>query len=296
MRQKGFSQIYLVVAFLAIVILGGVYYLSVNKSFVPTNIFSAPLTPIPSVEWKTYSNQYFTFNYPSNWQVEREMVGPIETGVNILGPEGSIYSRWGNGLGGGCEPEQREKIFAFGENQEVCHAIFGNGTEQWGIINKKLDNKTTLGTTVVVNDPSQQNREVVFKILDSFKFGNQPQAVDTSNWLTHRELDYGLTMKYPSTWKLNSDKGIFSIYEDTPDRSRIDLYKDFQGGFCEGSDYKESTFTIESNVKAKRIECSVEIAVNFNKNGEDLWLIATFVNDNNRETFHQIINSLKLTQ
>ena len=123
----------------------------------------------------------------------------------------------------------------------------------------------------------------------------------TTDWKTYTNTRYGISIKYPREWKLATDNYlnniqdyiIFSIYETTRDSYRLELYKDFIGGFCEGDEKSKNTIVQFNNgIKGEKTECSSGIAVNFQKDGNNLWLI-TVMSDKNRNIFNQILSTFK---
>lgn len=77
--RKGFVQILILGVVITVLVAGGVYYLKQSKKAPVTSQPAAQLqspSPVPSsipdetANWKTYSNQYYSFKYPSNWDLE----------------------------------------------------------------------------------------------------------------------------------------------------------------------------------------------------------------------------------
>lgn len=120
-------------------------------------------------------------------------------------------------------------------------------------------------------------------------------------WKNYTDSNYKFKVMYPEKWQLSTnnykyDTNIVSIYKDSLSGPRIELYKDFQGGFCDGyksEDIQLVSIEIPNGITAKKTECSSAIGINFEKDGANLWLIAYYVNDDNRNIFYRIINSLK---
>lgn len=127
---------------------------------------------------------------------------------------------------------------------------------------------------------------------------------ETANWKTYTNDKYGFSINYPQDWKFATDNYInnwkdyliFSIYKDQRQGARLELYKDFAGGFCEGSGKSDkATIDFNNNVKGEKTECAGAIAINFKKDQNNFWLIATFVNDDNRSLFNSMISTFKFT-
>lgn len=174
--QKGFSSITLILGALFIVVLGVGYYIYSQKPQTPIyNVFPAQTTPVPDQAWKIYTNEYFSFTYPSDWRV-KETASMHQVSLSLSGLEGTISVTWGSGLGGGCNPEDHIKLKVFGEDQDICRQILDDGVESWWLIYKKLDDMNTLEASVRINPSNQPNKEVIIKILESFKFANQSES------------------------------------------------------------------------------------------------------------------------
>ena len=121
--------------------------------------------------WKTYRNIQigFSVDYPSDWKLKELTDNGKVDGIELSGYHGNVRAVWGNGLGGGCLPEQKEKVQTQGELLNSCYIIRNDGSESWSNINKQLTN-TSFSANAEVNVPVNINKELVLKILSTFRF------------------------------------------------------------------------------------------------------------------------------
>lgn len=138
-----------------------------------------------TANWKTYTDQYgyYTISYPSNWTVtysepDNNIYAKATKGRSSIafgGPQGSVQVWWLETYGGGCDPENHAKIKVGNEEQDTCHSFDQQKhMELWSIIQKELDPNTHLGIQIeaMAISSNKTNRNVILKILSSFKFTN----------------------------------------------------------------------------------------------------------------------------
>ncbi len=140
----------------------------------PSALASPSVSPEVSIAgWKTYaSNQgKFSLSYPPDWQVDVNSAStdPI-TSVIFSGDQGVFQVDYGQGFGGVCQSGY-EKLEIGGQQFDVCHYIRDDDTEHWDVSGKFRDN-LGLGLFVAANPPHLANRDVILKILSTFKFTN----------------------------------------------------------------------------------------------------------------------------
>lgn len=89
--------------------------------------------------WNRYtnSNAGFSIDYPSDWKViewhsdwdTADNTNVINTAVIKKGQESQILFQWGDiGFGGGCEPENHDKLKLKADEIEICHVISSDMT------------------------------------------------------------------------------------------------------------------------------------------------------------------------
>jgi hypothetical protein len=142
-----------------------------------------------SLPWKTYQNgaEGFSLSYPGNWVLtEDKSLGdrPDLGRVSFQSAEGSLDISWtkeptvadapcpqGN-YSGGVEVIGNEPIQINGEVVTGCHFLYKTGFKEdtWRIAKVLSPNKIFL-ISVVVKEPLQQNKDIIFKALSTLKLG-----------------------------------------------------------------------------------------------------------------------------
>lgn len=187
MTQKGFAPI-LIVLLIAVVGIGG-YLIYTNYSNDRSNQTKSSPTPVVTTQtpqstpsttpadetanWKTYTNTKLKleFKYPTSWII-KDLQKPseeIDEKIESKGSEGDIdIVAWNEAYGGGCDTKDHIDFKIFGETQDICHNI-NNGIEFWNGMTKKLPTGYLMSIDSQANSPYQKNRDVVLKILSTFK-------------------------------------------------------------------------------------------------------------------------------
>ena len=134
--------------------------------------------------YKTYADPegYISFQYPENWRIDfsGKAQDDVDTSlefkkkkdITVGGKEGKINIYWVDGYGGACGKDY-EKIKLGNLTANVCHYTEGDNTEgeSWTQISEQLEESTNIGVNIeaFAEEPAEQNREVILKILSSLK-------------------------------------------------------------------------------------------------------------------------------
>ena len=208
------------------------------------------------------------------------------------------YIIWSFGVNTYCNKIALAKL---GENN-MATLVKPNEDEKIFMGSKNDDDRISLGFREQLrceHDPNVLNK---FNMFGKYQGVDQNQKTITANWKTYTNNHYGFRINYPSGWKLSTDNYIndkkdyllFLIYENTNAATRLKLYKDFIGGYCDSpGNVKKSSVELGNGIKGKKIECASAIAIKFQIKGDNLWLIATYVNDKNRDLFNQMLASFE---
>lgn len=229
MRQRGFTLIAIIVAVLAVLMIGGgAYYLSKQST---TNIQpvlhgngQGPVVkPSPTqtvvdqtANWQTYNNPYqsLTFKYPPDFAIQHGsgfLTYPSDDHVISISYTGS------------SEPIQQ-----WITDKNICPAFINNGNScsfqvagpisgsvQFDTLGRHYASTETifehngiiidvsLGATKPDTPISSDAKQLYNRILSTVTFTNQTQSTgttDTSSWKTYTNNPYGYAFNYPSTW------------------------------------------------------------------------------------------------
>ena len=126
--------------------------------------------------WKTYTNNqaHFSLRYPPRWMVTSMPDDNYQTD-HIYGAEGYVDVTWGDGLGGACGENGREKeleTMTFnGEQFGVCHTYDTDGGESWSQISKKLGKGLGFTARAYAKPPTAEHRWVILDVLSTLTFG-----------------------------------------------------------------------------------------------------------------------------
>lgn len=209
----------------------------------PTPEAAATPTPDPTADWKTYSNSYwgFSFKYPQDILTNcddkytiNEEVGTNFWKLPFICPDGhdilyligihgykpnkyleyktpkSTEKTSVNGI------EATKKIYVYDENNEPLFPL----KESTEIV---LETKNgILVFQLLGNKP--EDIKIFNQILATFKFTNETEKVDTSNWKTYTSIQ-NYQIKYPADWLIkeqmvtefysNDKKIIVSIFKNS---------------------------------------------------------------------------------
>jgi hypothetical protein len=273
------SKLYIILGvFVLLVSIGvGAYVLGTKHSQPPTQIFPAPVTPIPTTQtdstagWKMYTNQTygFSFTYPTEWVLVDNISGaasgiPSVYQINIDNPKkeknalpGIILeiSKSKDDIPQYSSPnitqETIDGIAAVRQSipsgmQSALEAVFfKKGVNYYRITLAYEDKKTPQR-----GEYNATSVDIFNKILSTFKFTNSPeggdqaQAIDTSAWKTYSNSSIKLSFMYPSTWtvKETKDNGNNSGFEATgPEGTITAAWGSGFGGGCEPENHIQMT-------------------------------------------------------
>ena len=174
-KQKGLAPI-AVVLLIAAAISGYLIYsgkidlIQTNQPKKITEIYNEPTDFSKVIKYQSF-DLGITAEYPASWALN-ELDPRV---ISFSGPEGQININKVDSFGGACIPEY-EKIKIDEEDFAVCYSIKDNGAEAWEQITKEF--KVPIGEIrgVVINaytnSSSEAEKEVILKILSTFKFTN----------------------------------------------------------------------------------------------------------------------------
>ncbi len=180
MNQKGSLLIWIVLFFVLVVgIVGGSFYLkslkNSNLTIQPTPFNSQMPSANPSINsetsWKSWDSQEpaFSLKLPSNWQAQHSTKNCLaENCLAINGTEGEVVIKWGSGFGGGCDQQDTQNVQVNNQTIPSCHGLNSDGSETWGTINLSARG-ISFNLTAKANYPSSNNRDIILKVLSTFK-------------------------------------------------------------------------------------------------------------------------------
>lgn len=154
---------------IAVVAYGLVYYFFFNKS--ENNNYNPQFqleNNSQTADWKTYRNTEgkFSFEYPVGWMLSRT----DSLGVFFESNEGIIEVRYKGIYGIEYCDGKEEKFELNGQQLYSCHSVKNDDLESWIITYLNEDSKEIVTILAHVNKPYLSNRDIVLKILSTFKF------------------------------------------------------------------------------------------------------------------------------
>ncbi len=182
MKNYAFSNIW-IIGILAVILAVGIFawqYFGVQKQ--QTKSSEQQKTQDETANWKTYEwvNNFnkISFEYPPNWVVEKEYYStpvmqingeqPKNVGLLIYPQNDKTNYIHIDGRQNSCDPS---------ENHAKCSSIQGH---------------------IIFTDSKNLDILKIFdQMLSTFKFTDQNQTTDTSNWKTYKNDTYGFEVKYP---------------------------------------------------------------------------------------------------
>jgi len=251
-QTKSSNKLLMVIGILSLLLLtlGGGYYVSQVQTTKPTPTLT-PITtvspsPIPTIDptanWKIYSNQLygFSFKYPSEWAYENEKTSYAkENSEEIFLVFGIPTASGKTTVSKSIDTELTLQVFKANPNDASLQVFLNNfGFSICPELNSEkgkpyvMDGKpgyffekTTCVPEIMMSYLFVTNGVDMYKIsirnpaltqliFSTFKFTDQSQTTDISNWKTYLTNQY--SFKYPQDWYVKTAKENFgSNYDDT---------------------------------------------------------------------------------
>ncbi|MBU0707398.1 hypothetical protein KKG41_03425 [Patescibacteria group bacterium] len=235
-NKPGFSSIIAlsVVIGLSVIVGGGMYFFTTiegieDRSIVPVTVDSRSNTNKgyntfevnPLDYWETYTNEEYGFglSFPQDWEVVEldgaQIIAQLKPKKETYFFEGSeaypIYITVEEG-----STEQYIKDVYDNKATEITH-----GTVDYSIVSAEADNVSSmsyftdvgiyrLGITnditdiVIANGLTEEEedelQDVLDGILSSVTLNNTSNSMDTSDWETYTNEEYGYSIQYPTDW------------------------------------------------------------------------------------------------
>ena len=231
-------------------------------------------TPNETANWKTYTNNLagYTLGYPSDLLMLQDLTNmgvgvdqKILNSVVVLSTESlpnnnkisgqGIYVRvWNNPSGVALNTFINENILTF-VSTEGKSTIKFIPTEVNGIAGLKtsdMPGQVKSDTVLVAHNSSiyeiqwiqtsgKQIPNTIFnQILSTFKFTDQTQTTDVSNWKTYTNSQISLTFQYPQSWNIQElkDNGAVSGVEINGSEGMVHAaWGSGFGGGCDAADH-----------------------------------------------------------
>lgn len=216
--QKGQAPILTVVGILVLVVItAGVYFVGKQSSPQPENKSSVsenqkPSTPsAPTAKdefsnWKTYTGEGYSYNYPNSWTVTVNS-NTKDQKVSLKEFASNLQKQIPYGVS-----SQRESLIAGKASLIQEAAIHPTGKQMIAFI--LIDNSSVLsiyGRNINYSDPSVSLPESVIlefnQILSTFKFIDQNQTSETANWKTCKNTLLEIEFRYPPNWYIDGCSG-----------------------------------------------------------------------------------------
>lgn len=156
-----------------------------------------------------------------------------------------------------------------------------------------------------LNDQAtKQYSSTINTFLDSIKFINHNQTIDTADWKTYENKDIQFSFQYPSDWTLTDEKDGNDIVGVTVKGSQGELTALWGTGFgggCYPTGYekiqtKEETLNTCHRVRDDGSEAWEQIGKQLSKTSFQARAYAYAPIENNRNTILKIISTFKFTQ
>lgn len=236
---KKWIPVYLIIA---AAIYSGVYYFVLSKQNSRPNTqpaIRADVSPAPSIasdltaNWKTYTNTKsgLSFQYPSDWiltTADIDLNSSKRTNLTLSFKEsGKEYELIIHSIGYGGPPSDETKSEKISLDDEAFNkTIFITNKKPFFIWVSPSDPNSkvqkSMFETIQIDLP-QSNTDVYTKlfnqILSTFKFTDQKQAEDTSNWKTYTSVTEKASFKYPPDWTVTKA----AIPSNIPNADQISL-------------------------------------------------------------------------
>ncbi len=144
----------------------------------------------PTEDWKTYSNEKFSFRYPDTVSIagsgnnQTLLVGGLKVNINLQGPY-----QWGEGISKSEIDNLYIKSFQYPDKPEI-----GMYPDSAVIFSVEFD-------SVSEKANYKKQTDILDQILTTFKFAESGMA---SDWKTYTDSKQRFSIKYPSTWRIIS--------------------------------------------------------------------------------------------
>lgn len=189
MRQKGFAPLILIIILAIIGIVGYLgykAYWNLGKGTKTGGSTVSISTPVSTVNWKTYTNEDLSFQYPADWLKSGIVISPDMPGVphndsypymylNVFGKGSTLKS---NAITfNGCMEEisvQATNGVFVKKFKPIAIGLCKDGNQTFRLM-WIVPSATTYGPGVTINyyeSDAEQVEQIVAQILSTFKFTN----------------------------------------------------------------------------------------------------------------------------
>jgi len=231
-HQKWFTAILgVVIAAVILIIAGGGawYYKNKIDSYKPIESRSIPqVQKDETASWKTYKSNFdFEFKYPQNLEAtsflddNQILINSTDSGwvfeINIAPNNGNLSSESliNNIIKSVIKNSGRKDMTI---DDFIIKDITIGGMPAKKYINKKAGDYGDSGVAMIYNGntigilgDSHNNFDI---FLSTFRFISKSDAIDTTNWKTYKNDQYGFSFKYPSEWNVLDKDEVQPPYDE----------------------------------------------------------------------------------
>lgn len=170
-------------------------------------------TPDPTANWKTYSNTLakFEIKYPAEWKEKTSPTSGLPVFYSVDEKEVLFYNF---GPKGGMSMGDTIDNFCKGRHMKEIRRLFLDNfpavycqdptLEPNRIFNQVLVQKDDFQIEIngdFVKEDSENSLKIYNQILSTFKFLDQNQTSDITNWKTYRSVNGNFSLKYPQEYQ-----------------------------------------------------------------------------------------------